>query len=76
MALVAMTSVQFTTPMRTFWQEAASAAITLVLRRVLAPSASTQWLISRFMVDPRQVVIMGGGVFVHRAATLRTLVTG
>src|SRR5450830_589396 len=52
MALVAITSVQFTTPMRTFWQEAASAAMTLVLKMALALSASTQRLISRFMVVP------------------------
>jgi AraC family carnitine catabolism transcriptional activator len=38
--------------MRTFWQDAASAASTFVLKMALALSASTQRLISRFMVDP------------------------
>src|SRR5471032_2873978 len=60
MALVAMTSVQFTTPMRTFWQEGASAAKTLVLKMALALNASTQRLISRFMVVPSAGRYCGG----------------
>ncbi|CAI8980280.1 hypothetical protein EMIT0357P_70141 [Pseudomonas marginalis] len=60
MALVAMTSVQFTTPMRTFWQDAASAAHTFVLKMALALSASTQRRISRFMVDPSAGRYCGG----------------
>ncbi|CAI8899161.1 hypothetical protein EMIT0P294_20649 [Pseudomonas sp. IT-P294] len=49
MALVAITSVQFTTPMRTFWHEAGSAAMTLALRKAVPLSARTQLLISRFI---------------------------
>jgi aspartyl-tRNA synthetase len=49
MALVAITSVQLTTPMRTFLQEAGSAAITPVLKKAVPLSARTQLLISRFM---------------------------
>jgi hypothetical protein len=58
MALVAITSVQFTTPMRTFWQAAGSAAMTLALKKAVPLSARTQLLISRFMWVPRQVVIV------------------
>jgi hypothetical protein len=49
MALVAITSVQFTTPMRTFWHDAGSAAMTLALKKAVPLSARTQLLISRFM---------------------------
>ncbi|MNF47060.1 hypothetical protein D3C84_282450 [compost metagenome] len=49
MALVAITSVQFTTPMRTFWHDAGSAAMTLALNKAVPLSARTQLLISRFM---------------------------
>ncbi|KTC43934.1 hypothetical protein AO262_34875 [Pseudomonas fluorescens ABAC62] len=55
--------------MRTFWQDAASAAIALVLKSALALSAS----ISRFMVVPSAGRYCGGGVFVHRAAKVRSL---
>jgi hypothetical protein len=66
MALVAITSVQFTTPMRTFWQEAGSAAMTLALRKAVPLSARTQLLMSRFMSGSSADVIVGSGVYVHR----------
>ncbi|CAI8803754.1 hypothetical protein EMIT0P228_10137 [Pseudomonas brassicacearum] len=46
---MAMTSVQLTTPRRTFWHAAGSAAMAAPLSKVVPQSASTQELISRFM---------------------------
>ncbi|MNS98129.1 hypothetical protein D3C72_1324860 [compost metagenome] len=66
MALVAMTSVQLTTPRRTFLQTAGSAAHTLVLRIAVPTSVSRLRLINLFMVAPPTAVliVIGGGLCV------------
>src|SRR5450830_61153 len=73
MPLVAITSVQLTTPMRTVLQEASSEASTLVLRRAV-PQRNRQLLNSLFMIrrSRGRSFIVEFGVFMHRPATLRS----
>ncbi|MNR10302.1 hypothetical protein D3C85_1265470 [compost metagenome] len=72
MALVAITSVQLTTPRRTFWHSAGSAATALLLRIAVPVSISRQQLISLFMMAPPTAVliVMGDGA---RASPLSTM---